>query len=164
METAAKPEPATKEILPVNETPSTPLPEEDTADEGAPATIPAPDAVAPSPDEEENDDSDEGESKPVEDAPAQKPEASAAPKESGETSDRWAGTMSHEWNERDDAPAPVVPQAAAPKPKTKQKPKITLEEAVGKIPPDALRYIRENFKTDVNHIRAYDPANSVKAQ
>lgn len=119
--------------------------------------------------DDERDDEDDGDGN-VENASggdsAPAPEAGESP--DGEDTDRWAGTMSHEWNEKEDAATQTSPNApegeAAPKSKTKTKPKprITLEEAVEKIPQDALDYIRTKFKTDVSHIRAYAPENSVK--
>jgi hypothetical protein len=72
--------------------------------------------------------------------------------------------MSRDWSDSDaetDAAQPTN-SAKKPKAKAKAKPKITIEEAAATIPPAAIQYIREKFKTDIHHLRAYDPSRNVK--
>lgn len=72
--------------------------------------------------------------------------------------------MSREWDDNDAVTDPGQPAEVEKKTKAKAKakPKITLEEAAAKIPPAAIQYIREKFKTDIHHLRSYDPSRNVK--
>ena len=72
--------------------------------------------------------------------------------------DRWAGTMTHDWNEA--GPAGAVEPAALPK--AKAKPRISVEAAVKRIPPEALQYLHDHFKTDIHRIRSYNPESTAK--
>jgi hypothetical protein len=74
--------------------------------------------------------------------------------------------MSRDWNETSEAPEAVAAEAPAPSRKAKlraAKPKVTMEDAIGAIPVEALEYIRKTFKTDVSHIRSYDALRNVKS-
>lgn len=134
------------------------------AEPASPVAVAPADVIA-APDEDEEEDSDADDSvAPARPAPVALPATPPpAPAKAASTDgDRWAGTMTHEWNENEKQTLPDLPEVA-PKPKAKARPKITVAQAVEKIPADALKYIRENFKTDVQHIRAYDPVRTAKS-
>jgi hypothetical protein len=130
-----------------------------------PVTIAPADIIA-APDEDEEEDSDADDSaapaRPIAVAAQATPPPAPAKAAASADGDRWAGTMSREWNENEKPATTDLPEVAT-KPKPKAKPRITVEQAVEKIPADALKYIRENFKTDVQHVRAYAPTRTAKS-
>ena len=80
-----------------------------------------------------------------------------AQSESGESAgdpgpDRWSGTLSRDWSS-EPATDSGESYASAPAPVRKR---IDVEEAVQKIPPEAIAYLRDKFKTDIHSIRAYE--------
>ena len=68
--------------------------------------------------------------------------------------ERWVGTMSRDW-EQQQATEQTEVVAPKPKAKAKAKPVISLEEALSRIPPETLKFIKDKFKTDIHQIRAY---------
>jgi hypothetical protein len=65
--------------------------------------------------------------------------------------DRWSGTLARDWGA--DAPASSAAELSKVVPAKKR---ISLGEAVGKIPPEAIEFLRDKFKTDIHRIRAYE--------
>lgn len=163
---AAQEEPDASTIeIPVDSAYPSEEPENETATESStPISTATSDAVT-SPDEEESSsDSDDAPTSASQDSvPTQGKDTSPAHENAATgDADRWAGTMTHEWNENEKQAEPNAPQVAR-KTKAPAKLKMTVAKAVEKIPADALKYIRDNFKTDIQHIRSYDPANGAKS-
>jgi hypothetical protein len=66
--------------------------------------------------------------------------------------------MSRKWEEslRETSESPQT------RPAQPLKPRIGIDEAKGRIPADALDYIRSAFKSDIQRIRPYEPTGIAK--
>ncbi len=76
--------------------------------------------------------------------------------------ERWQGTMTRDWAADAARPAPTSAPQRVAKSRKVAKPRISLPEALHQIPPEAIDFLRDTFKTTVNALVSREPSPAAK--